>query len=1311
MGSLSLSAASAPAAAAASGFVLNVNSATAVSVTYGNENSLVFAITGGPALGSVTVETTPGSKSLCTASLSLFGAGHCSPTTATVLAASASPYSVVASYTQLLGGPVTSSSVNVTVNQQTTTTSLSISPSPTTSVVYGQESTLTFDTGVTPEIEGSSPTGTVDVDAGTTLLCAVTLPATSCATTDDPLAASGTAYALTATYVGNTNFATSTSSPLNLTVDQATTSTTLSLAPTTVTFGAESTLQVTSTVAPEFSGSPQPTGTVTIAAAGLSPPLCIITLPATSCSPTNNAVLPVGSSYQVTAAYSGDANYQASTSDIELLTVTAGNSSTSLTLSPTTVTYGNEAVASFGATVTSPDSSAPTGIVTVETTGTNTTTLCSFTLSSSDNGQGSCSPTSATVLDASTSPYSVVASYNGGGGISASSSNPQDFTVEQAGTQTSISPPSASVAYGNEGTVSFSATVTSLVSGSPTGTVMVENGSTPLCSFTLVQSDNGSGSCLVDSNTALPASGTGYLVNAHYAGDTNFGGSTTTSPSTLTVTKASSSVTISPTTLTYGQEGAVALSANVGPELAGSSPTGSVTFQSGSTPLCTFTLSASDDGSGSCFLTSDTLLPGSATAYPVTATYAGDTNFGGTTTTTPGVLTVSQATSTTALTLSKNSVAFGNEKSVQFDVTVTPQFSGTPTGLVTVKTGTTQLCTFTLTSSDSGQGSCSPTSNTLLPGSATAYPVVATYAGDTNFGNSATTPSSPNDLTVAAGTSTTTLTPASATVTYGAESAVSFTATVMTSTLTPPTSTVTVATTGAGATTLCQISTLTQIDTDSWQGSCSPTSDTILDASGSAYQVVASYPGDAFVASSTSSPSSLTVNQTTTASSLTLSPASATYGNESSVTADVTVSSAAPGAPTGTVTVAAGGTTFCSFTLVPSDNGTGSCNSSPTAFNAGSYTLTASYGGDTNFASSASSSQGLTVNPRTATTPTISNLPSGAAERGSFVASVATDGDGVRTVSSSTPGNCTVAGDGLTVSFKIQGTCTLTPQVSSGTNYIGATGPAQSFNILTGPRGYWLVGTDGGIFSFGTAQFHGSMGGTTLQRPVVGITPTQSRSGYWLVASDGGLFAFGDANYFGSVPGLGLHPAGSGLPNSLAAPIVAMVPSTTGLGYFMVASDGGVFAFGDARFAGSCPGIGGCVGSAVAVMPDASGNGYWLVTSSGSIYAFGDAPFFGAPPAQSAPVTSAVATPDGQGYWILYANGAVANFGDAAAYGNPAGYVNFYNPATAIFPTSDGLGYWVAAAKGDVFTYGNAPFLGSMSSTPLNGSIIAAYGF
>ena len=273
----------------------------------------------------------------------------------------------------------------------------------------------------------------------------------------------------------------------------------------------------------------------------------------------------------------------------------------------------------------------------------------------------------------------------------------------------------------------------------------------------------------------------------------------------------------------------------------------------------------------------------------------------------------------------------------------------------------------------------------------------------------------------------------------------------------------------------------------------------------------------------------------------------------------------------------------------------------------------------------------------------------------------------------------------------------------------GGTSQQTSADQFTYNNGYWLVGSDGGIFSFGSAQFYGSMGATHLQRPVVGIVPARDRGGYWLDASDGGVFSFGDTQFYGSIPGLGLNPAGSGLPNSLNAPVVSMVPSHDQGGYLMVASDGGVFAFGDAHFAGSCPGIGGCSGGAVAVMPDASGNGYSVITQTGHVYAFGDAPYLGAPGPQSSPITSAVATPSGHGYWILDGDGQVFAYGDAAYLGNVAvGATGALNPATAIFATSDGGGYWVADAQGKLFTFGNAANDGDMSGTRLNGSIIAA---
>ena len=64
-------------------------------------------------------------------------------------------------------------------------------------------------------------------------------------------------------------------------------------------------------------------------------------------------------------------------------------------------------------------------------------------------------------------------------------------------------------------------------------------------------------------------------------------------------------------------------------------------------------------------------------------------------------------------------------------------------------------------------------------------------------------------------------------------------------------------------------------------------------------------------------------------------------------------------------------------------------------------------------------------------------------------------------------------------------------------------------------NGYWLVASDGGIFAFGDAKFHGSTGNISLQAPISGIATTSSGNGYWLVAVDGGVFTFGDATFHG----------------------------------------------------------------------------------------------------------------------------------------------------------------------------------------------------
>jgi hypothetical protein len=244
-------------------------------------------------------------------------------------------------------------------------------------------------------------------------------------------------------------------------------------------------------------------------------------------------------------------------------------------------------------------------------------------------------------------------------------------------------------------------------------------------------------------------------------------------------------------------------------------------------------------------------------------------------------------------------------------------------------------------------------------------------------------------------------------------------------------------------------------------------------------------------------------------------------------------------------------------------------------------------------------------------------------------------------------------------------------------------------------QGYWQVASDGGVFSFGAAAFYGSMGGTPLNRPVVGIAAGPDDQGYWEVASDGGIFSFGSAAFFGSMGG---HP--------LNAPIVGVAPTPDRRGYWEVASDGGIFSFGDAVFHGSqgghplnAPIVG------IAATPD--GGGYWEVAADGGIFAFGDAAFHGSAGAthRNAPVVGIAATPDGGGYWEVAADGGVFAFGDAAFHGS-AGGTTLNRPVVGIAATPDGDGYWLVAADGGIFAYGDATFEGSMGGTPLNRPVV-----
>jgi N-acetylmuramoyl-L-alanine amidase len=187
--------------------------------------------------------------------------------------------------------------------------------------------------------------------------------------------------------------------------------------------------------------------------------------------------------------------------------------------------------------------------------------------------------------------------------------------------------------------------------------------------------------------------------------------------------------------------------------------------------------------------------------------------------------------------------------------------------------------------------------------------------------------------------------------------------------------------------------------------------------------------------------------------------------------------------------------------------------------------------------------------------------------------------------------------------------------------------------------GYWLLGGDGGVFTYGDARFYGSTGDVQLNQPALQMVAARTGNGYWFVARDGGVFTFGDARFYGSTGNV-----------HLAQPVVGMAVTPSGHGYWLVARDGGVFTFGDARFYGSTGDVH-LAQPIVAIAPTGDGRGYWLVARDGGVFTFGDARFLGSGAAvrATAPAVGLVGTRSGEGYWIVLGNGTVLPFGDAAA--------------------------------------------------------------
>jgi sugar lactone lactonase YvrE len=164
-------------------------------------------------------------------------------------------------------------------------------------------------------------------------------------------------------------------------------------------------------------------------------------------------------------------------------------------------------------------------------------------------------------------------------------------------------------------------------------------------------------------------------------------------------------------------------------------------------------------------------------------------------------------------------------------------------------------------------------------------------------------------------------------------------------------------------------------------------------------------------------------------------------------------------------------------------------------------------------------------------------------------------------------------------------------------------------------------------------------------------------SGYWLAASDGGMFSEGAAGFYGSLGNIHLNQ-----------PIVGMAATPDGKGYWLVSSDGGIFAEGDAKFFGSLGNI-----------------------------------------VLNKPIVGMAATPDGKGYWLVSSDGGIFAEGDAGFYGS-LGNIVLNKPIVGMATTRDGKGYWLVSSDGGIFAEGDAGFFGSLGNIVLNKPIVGMAG-
>ena len=873
----------------------------------------------------------------------------------------------------------TAGTTTQTVNAFAATLSLSGSPSPST---VNQQVTFTATlTGTGISFTPTAPSGNVNFkENGTTITnCnAVMVSATgvaTCATSALPLGASNN---ITASYSGDTNFTVATAGTATQAVTATAPTVTVTTSPTTSTVNQSVTISAALT---GVSLTPiAPSGHMAFSVGGNSISNCTSQAvnASTGIATCTTTALPLGTD-TISATYSGDTNFVAASPGTGSQTVTAFPATLTLTASPSSsVSVGTSVTftASLGGTGISFTPTAPTGTVTFTING-NPSSDCPAVKVNGSTGKATC--TTASLV----APADVIgATYSGDANFTVA--NPASFT-ESVGT---VAAQTALVSVPTSPAVNQAVVLTATVkppSGStttlvPTGSVTFTQGTTTLCSAVTLSA--GVANCSYAFTSAVASPGT--TVTATYSGDSNFGAGTPATRNIIVVAAGTTTSVVStpdPSSVNV----AVTINATVTSNYtAGNAlPTGTVviknassgttlcteTISSGVVPTCTYTFTASGN-------------------FDIVATYtSGDSNFTGSVSPGTGDVQAVGSGSTSVVLTSVPTTSTVNQQ-VTFSAgiktlstgTVYPQGTVTYTDTLTSKT----LCTVNVSSTGTVPD-C--TAALLIAGTHTITAAFAT--SDANF-NSGTSNVLNQFVGPTATTTTVVANPASSSVNQN----VTFTATVTPAIApftgsTAPTGSVTFTSTlnsqtAVLCTTASPVSTTNSITT----ATCTAP----LPASGT-YSISATYSGDTNFQGGTSTPITQPVGIPSTTVTLSANPATASVNQTVTFSVALTPQFTGTTKPGGTVTYTdtSNSTQMCSVTV----NAGLAPNCAYAFATAGTHTVTASYSGDSNFASGTSSVLSETITAGKNSLALVSSLPTSlATQTVTFTASITPDNKG-----------------------------------------------------------------------------------------------------------------------------------------------------------------------------------------------------------------------------------------------------------------------------------------------------------------------------